>query len=477
MTEVAPPGLTEAVVVGSGPNGLAAAVELARRGYPVHVVEGAATVGGGTRTLELIEPGHWHDVCSAAHPLGIASPFFNSLPLSRFGLEWVKPEIQVSHPLGGGRAVGLAATIAETSEILGGDGSAYERLIGPIVSNLDEVVAGTLAPLQSTWRRPAAMGRFGIQAIRSTKSLADRFGTEAGRALLAGLGAHAIAPLDAPSTGGVALVLAATAHRSGWPIARRGSQAIADALCGYLLELGGTVETGRWVESISELAPQTAVFLDTSPMAAVGIAGSRITPALANRMAKWRHGPGSHKVDWILSNPIPWRDELSPRSATVHVGGSFEEIAASEERVIKGTAPDNPFVLVTQPSLFDQSRAPAGRFIGWGYCHVPAGYTGDATAAIEDQVERFAPGFKDSVIARHVHTAAALERYNPNYVGGDIAGGALTLRQLILRPRLARNPYRICRGTYLCSASAAPGAGVHGMGGYNAVAYSSGDFV
>jgi len=386
----------------------------------------------------------------------MASPYFNDLPLDRLGLEWMLPEVQVSHPLGDGRAVGIYQSLAETASLLGEDGAAYRRMVSPLVDRLDSVIAGALAPLQSAWRRPLTMGRFGILAVRSVSLLAERFTAEPAKALLAGLGAHSIAALDQPATGGVALVLGATAHGRGWPIARGGSQAIADALVAHLEELGGTIETDRWIEAPQDLPASAAVFLDTSPRTALAIAEDRLGRLARWRLNRWSYGPGSHKVDWILSEPIPWADELSGRSATVHVGGSYAEIAASEARAVAGTPPDRPFVLVSQPTLLDDSRAPAGRHIAWGYCHVPHGYDGDATQAIEDQMERFAPGFKDTVIGRHSQTAAELGTYNPNYVGGDIGGGALNLNQLIARPAVGRNPYRIGDRTYLCSASSAP---------------------
>ncbi len=463
--------MLDAIVVGSGPNGLAAAVELARRGRSAAVIEGAATIGGGARTAELIEPGHWHDVCSAVHPFGIASPFLNQLPLERYGLEWLVPEVQVSHPTDGG-AVGLLPSLDGTAQLLAADGDLYHNLVGPIVDRLDATVAATLRPLQAVWRRPIIMGRFGLTAIRSVESLAERFTMESTKGLLAGLGAHSIARLDSPATGGVALALAATAHGGGWPVARGGSQAIVDAMAQYLRDLGGTIETGRWIETLDDLTAKS-FYLDTSPAAAARIGGRRISSRLAGQLGSWRYGPGSFKVDWILNQPIPWADDLSPRSATVHVGGTLYEIATSERRAVAGEPPEAPFVLVTQPSLVDDSRAPAGRHVAWGYCHVPNGYEGDATAAIESQVERFAPGFADTIVARHVQTTAALEQYNPNYVGGDIGGGSFDLRQLLIRPRPARNPYQIGDGVFLCSASTPPGAGVHGMCGYNAVSYST----
>jgi phytoene dehydrogenase-like protein len=467
--------MLDAIVVGSGPNGLAAAVELARRGRSVVVLEGAPTIGGGTRTEELIEPGHWHDVCSAVHPLGIASPYFRQLPLERFGLEWLLPDLQLSHPLDGGRAVALSQSLEDTAAMLGADGVRYRRTVVPLLTQWDKVLAGALSPLQSAWRRPFTMTRFGLLAIRSAKSIASRFDLDASRALIAGLAAHSITRLSAAATGGVALTLGVAAHADGWPVARGGSRAIAAALAGYLQELGGTVETGRWVESVDELPPAEAVYLDTAPAAAARIAGSRIGSRVARRLTSWRHGPGSHKVDWILDGPIPWADPLSGRAGTVHVGGSFEAIAAAEAAAVAGDAPTDPFVLVAQPSLVDETRAPAGRHIVWGYCHVPHGYDGDATDVVEAQIERFAPGFRDRIVGRHVQSASQMAAHNPNNVGGDIGGGAISLRRLLVGPRIAPNPYEIGDGIYLCSAAAPPGAGVHGMNGYNAVRYSIAD--
>jgi phytoene dehydrogenase-like protein len=466
--------MLDAVVVGSGPNGLAAAVELARRGRSVAVLEGAATIGGGTRTEELIEPDHWHDVCSAVHPLAIASPYFRQLPLERFGLEWIVPELQISHPLEGGRAIALSQSLEETAAILGADGDRYRRVVVPLLTQWDKVLAGTLAPLQSSWRQPLTMARFGVSLIRSAKSIASRFDGDSTRALIAGLGAHSVARLSAPATGGVALILAAAAHADGWPVARGGSRAITTALANYLQELGGTIETDRWVESVDDLPAAQTIYLDTAPVAAARIAGSRIGSRMARRLTSWQHGPGVHKVDWILDGPIPWTDPLSGRAGTVHLGGSYEDIAAGEVRAVAGDAPIDPFVILAQPSLVDETRAPDGRHVVWGYCHVPHGYDGDATAVIEAQVERFAPGFRDRIVGRHVQSANGLAAYNPNNVGGDIGGGATSLRRLLTGPRVARNPYGIGDGIYLCSAAAPPGGGVHGMSGYNAVRYSIG---
>ena len=466
--------MLDAVVVGSGPNGLAAAVELARRGRSVTVLEGAATIGGGTRTEELIEPGHQHDLCSAVHPFAAASPYFRQLPLERFGLEWVVPDLQVSHPLDGGRAVALSLSLEDTAALLGADGDRYRRAVVPLLTQWDKVLHGVLTPLQSAWRRPVVMARFGLHGVRSAESIAAGFQLDGTRALLAGLAAHSVARLSAMATGGVALLLAAASHADGWPFARGGSRAISAALAAYLRELGGTIETGRWVESLDDLPRARAIYLDTAPGAAARIAGTRVGGRMARRLAAWHHGPGVHKVDWIMDGPIPWTDSMSGHAGTVHVGGSFEEIAAAEGRAVAGAPPENPFVILAQPSVVDETRAPPGRHIVWGYCHVPSGYTGDATAAIEAQIERFAPGFRDRIAARNVRSATDMAAHNPNYVGGDIGGGAMSLRRLLAGLRIGRNPYEIADGVYLCSSATPPGGGVHGMCGYNAVRYSIG---
>ena len=458
----------EAIVVGSGPNGLAAAIELARNGWTVTVYEGAATPGGGSRTLPLMQQDHFHDVCAAAHPIGAASPFFAALPLDT--VEWITPDVAVSHPLDGGRAVGVLRSLDDTAGLLGADAAAYRKLVEPVVGDFDRILESSLGPLQAAWRQPVTMGRFGSKAIRSITSLARRFESDAAKALLAGLGAHSIASLHAPATGGVALVLAAAGHVVGWPIAKGGSQTIIDAMVVTLESLGGRVVTNHYIDTLDDIDPAMPVFLNTAPANAASIGGDRVRHSQSLR--NWRHGPGSHKVDWILSEPIPWSDELSPQAATVHVGGNFDEIVASEAAAVAGRPPIRPYGIVTQPSLFDSTRAPAGRHIGWGYIHTPAGFAGDATQPLENQIERFAPGFKDTIVERHVHSARRLERYNPNYVGGDIAGGMMSLRQLLARPRLSSNPYRIGVRTYLCSASTPPGAGVHGMCGYHAVRYA-----
>ena len=460
----------QAVVVGSGPNGLAAAIELARRGIAVDLFEAAETIGGGTRTAALMNSEVVHDLCSAAHPLGAGSPFFSSLPLAEHGLDWMLPDVQMAHPLGEGRSVGLMSSLADTVDRLGNDGAPYRRLVEPWVSRSRDALAVLLQPPHLGWRRPVTALRFGTQALLAASRIAARFDTD-GRALIAGLGAHAIAPLNAPATGGVALTLAAAAHVEGWPVARGGSQSIANALGSYLESLGGRIHTGHQVDTIAEW-PGAAIFMDTAPGAAATIAAERISARSVARLERFRHGPPSFKVDWILSDPIPWLDDLSPQATSVHVGGSYEEIAASERLVAAGQAPEAPFVIVTQPTVVDPSRAPQGTHVAWGYCHVPRGFDGDLTAAIESQIERFAPGFSETIAERHVMSPSWFSAHNPNYVGGDIAGGAFNLRNLLARPQATLNPYRIGADVYLCSASTPPGSGVHGMCGYNAVALS-----
>ena len=458
-----------AVVVGSGPNGLAAAVELASHGWAVRVIEARETVGGGCRTAELTLPGFRHDVCSAIHPLAVASSFFRLLPLGRHGLEWVQPPVPLAHPLEDGSAVVLHRSPADTAAGLGRDGPAYRRLMRAVLGGAEELLTQLFAPLRAP-RQPFAMGRFGLSALRSARALAlARFRGRHGRALVAGTGAHSMLPLDRPGSAAVALVLLGTAHLVGWPFPRGGSQAIADALTAHLLDLGGEIETGHEVWSLDELGTPDAVLLDVAPRQVLDIAGPRLPGRYARALAGYRYGPGAFKVDWALDGPIPWKAQECATAATVHVGGSMEEIAASEAAVWTGGMAEAPFVILAQPSLFDVTRAPPGKHTAWAYCHAPNGSTVDATERIEAQVERFAPGFRDLVLARSVMGPADLERYNPNYVGGDINEGAFDLRQIVARPVLRWSPYSTpVKGLYLCSASTPPGGGVHGMCGYHA---------
>jgi len=461
--------MTSAIVVGAGPNGLAAAVALAREGVEVTVLEAASTVGGGTRSAELTVPGVIHDVCSAVHPFGAASPFLRSVDLQRHGLRWRWPEIELAHPLDGGRAAVLVRSLEETAEGLGGDGPAWRRVFGPLVERFDDVMAEVLQPLAHVPRHPLTLARFGWRALLPASVLARRWGHDEARALFAGVAAHAIHPLSRPTTGAAGMLLTAAGHAVGWPVAEGGSQAIADAMAGLLQELGGRIDTGVLVESLDELPPADITMLDLAPLAVVRLAGDRLPERVQRSYLRWRHGPAAFKVDLAVEGGLPWVNEACRRAGTVHVGGTFEEIALAEREVYTGRMPAHPFVLVAQQYLADPSRSQGDTHPVWAYAHVPRGFDGDATEAILDQIERFAPGTRPRVLGTHVTGPAALEAYNPNYVGGDIATGANDPRQMVIRPRLARDPYATgIPGVYLCSAATPPGAGVHGMCGANA---------
>jgi phytoene dehydrogenase-like protein len=457
----------DAVVVGSGPNGLAAAVALARRGLSVLVVEGADTLGGGVRSAPLTLPGFTHDVCSSVYPMAVSSPFLRQLPLDRHGLEWAHPAIPLAHPLDDGTAAVLDRSVETTAAALGPDESVYLRLMQPIARHADELLADLIGPLRAP-RHPLLAARFGWRAMRSGGGLARAyFRTERGRALWAGLAAHAVIPLERRPGAAIALMLAVAGHSHGWPFVRGGAGRLTDALAGYFRSLGGEVETGRWVTSIDELPPAKAVLLDVTPRQLLAIAGHRLPGRYARRLSRYRYGPGIFKVDWALAGPIPWTAPECRSAGTVHLGGTLDEVAATERMPFDGVHAERPFVLLTQPSPFDPSRAPAGQHAAWGYCHVPNGSAEDMTDRIEAQVERFAPGFRGLILARHTTSAAAIERYNPNYVGGDIGGGVADLGQLFTRPVARLNPYTTPdRGLYLCSSSTPPGGGVHGMCGY-----------
>jgi len=459
----------DVVVVGSGPNGLAAAITLARAGCSVLVCEANATIGGGARSAELTLPGFVHDVCSAVHPLAAGSPFFKTLPLERSGLTWIQPEIPLAHPLDDGSAACLHQDIDLTADQLCGDSRAYRRLMKPLARNWNELANEFLQPMLHLPRHPFALARFGIPAICPATLLAKSlFKHESARALFAGIAAHSFLPLEAPASSAFALVLGLAGHAVGWPIPRGGSQQIANALASYLQELGGRIEINHRVDDLNDLPKSRAILLDVSVWEFLRIAGQRMPSGYRRRLESFRHAPGIFKVDYALSSPIPWQAEACRLAGTIHLGGTIDEIAAAERDVSRGKIPESPFVLVAQQSLFDKTRAPKGQHTLWAYCHVPFDCKMDMSEKIESQIERFAPGFRDCILARHKLSAADLGESNPNLAGGDINGGAANMMQLIARPILSPTPYRTpLHGVYLCSASTPPGGGVHGMCGYH----------
>jgi phytoene dehydrogenase-like protein len=460
--------LKRAIVVGSGPNGLSAAIALARAGVAVTVYEAADMPGGSVRTEALTLPGFLHDAGAAVFPLTIASPFLSTLPLREHGLAWIDPDVPVAHPLDSGDAVALLHDLETTADSLGPDGEAWRRLMQPIASAWPALLGDALAPLVRVPSHPFVMARFGMQALAPAARLArSRFKTARARALFAGLAGHANIPLEFAGSAAPALVLAAAAHTTGWPIARGGAQAITAALVSLLRSLGGDVRLGSAVESLRDLPAADAVLLDVSARQFLRLAGASVGEDEGEAFRDFRPASGVCKVDWALSQPIPWTAELCRRAGTLHLGGTLDEIAASERDAWEGRASEKPYVLLSQPSVFDDTRAPAGQHTAWAYCHVPNGSADDFTDRMEAQVERFAPGFRATILARHTRTAPQMEVWNANLLGGDISGGAMTLSQIFRRPTLP--PYRTpLRGVFLCSASTPPGGGVHGMCGYHA---------
>jgi phytoene dehydrogenase-like protein len=459
-----------AYVIGSGPNGLSAAIHAAQAGMAVEVFEAEAVPGGAARTLPLTLPGFLHDFGSAVHPMGAGSPFFRTLPLEQNGLEWIHGEIPVAHPLDDGTAVVLHRDLHETFAALGVDGPHWRGLIHPLADRWDEFAADALGPLLQLPNQPFLMARFGLNAIQSAHALAcTRFRSPRTRALFAGLAAHSFMRLDQPLSAAIALVFGAATHAVGWPIPRGGSQSITNALLATLQQLGGTLHTSHRINSLADLPDSDAIlFCDLTPRQLLAVAGSRLSAPYSRKLRKFRYGPGAFKIDYALSAPVPWRAAECRRAITVHLGGTFEEIAASEAAVLEGRHADHPFVLVAQPSLYDNTRAPAGKHVLWAYCHVPNGSDLDVTDRIEAQIERFAPGFRDCILHRYICSPSTLESMDANLVGGDVNGGAFTLKQMFLRPTL-RQYATSHKHIYLCSASTPPGGGVHGMCGYNAV--------
>lgn len=457
-----------ACVIGSGPNGLAAAIVLAQAGLHVDVYEAEAQPGGAARTLELTLPGFHHDFGSAVHPLGVGSPFFSSLPLRDFGLEWIHSPSTLAHPFDDGTAITLERDLLEAEAALGRDGRAWRDLMTPFVERWADLAREILGPVPHLPWRPFLLARFGLRTLTSAKTLANRwFRNARTKALFAGLAGHSFLALDELLSGPFGMVMALSAHAVGWPIPRGGAQSITNALCGYLSKLGGDIKTSTRIESLKTLPDYDLILCDITPRQLLSIAGERLSPEYKRRLSRYRYGPGVFKVDYALNAPIPWRAAECLRAATVHLGGSFEEIAASEKAMRTGQHAERPFVLLAQPTLFDSARAPQGMHIAWAYCHVPNGSEVDMSGRIEAQIERFAPGFKDCIVARRVLAPRDLQRMDANLVGGDIMGGAMDVVQTLFRPT-GRQYATSARNLYLCSASTPPGGGVHGMSGYHA---------
>ena len=458
----------DAVVVGSGPNGLSAAIALQQAGLSVLILEARDTIGGGLRSAELTLPDFVHDICSAIHPLAAGSPFFSTIPLEKFGLEYIYPEFAAAHPFDDGTAAALRGGVEDTAETLGIDKETYRKLLNPLVNNWAGMVKDLLGPLHFP-KHPIDMAAFGLNALRSATSLAGKFKSREARGLWAGMAAHSLQPLSNLATSAFGLVLMAAGHIKGWPVAKGGSKQIANALGSYFLSIGGKIETGIQVRTMKDIPASAVVLFDLTPKQILEIAGERFSGIYSWQLRRYRYGMGVFKIDWALDGPIPFTAPECCKAGTVHLGNTFEEIVWGEELTNSGVIPEKPFVLLAQQSLFDPLRAPKGKHTAWAYCHVPNGSEKDMTNAIENQVERFAPGFKDLILAKHKMNTREIEDYNSNYIGGDINGGVIDLGQLFTRPVLRSSPYRTsARGIYICSSSTPPGGGVHGMCGYNA---------
>lgn len=457
----------DAVIIGSGPNGLAAGIRLALEGLRVKIIESNSTIGGGMRTVELMESGTFHDICSAIHPMGVGSPFFKKLPLDQYGLKWIHPSIPAAHPLNDESAV-LYRDLSKTAFHLGDDEQKYKSIVKPLSDHWETLSLDLLSPLQLP-NNPLKMAKFGLMGLQPASLFQSRFKTEKAKALFAGMAAHSILPMDSIATTAIALVFFATSHTGGWPMPEGGSQAIANALAGYFKSLGGVIETSNRIKRYEDIPKTNALLFDLTPNQVSEIMGDHFSPSYQKKLSKFRYGSGAFKMDYILNEPVPWKDPQCRKAGTVHVGGSFEEIALSEKTVSNGIHPEKPFVLVAQQSLFDLKRTSKDKETLWAYCHVPNGSKVDMSRAIEDQIERYAPGFKDTIISKVSMNTSDFEDYNANYIGGDINGGKQDIRQLFSRPVNFMSPYATpFRGVYFCSSSTPPGGGVHGMCGYHA---------
>jgi phytoene dehydrogenase-like protein len=458
----------DAIIIGSGPNGLAAAILMQQQGLSVLLVEGKNEIGGGLRTAELTLPGFKHDICSAVHPLAAGSPYFETLPLAQHGLKYIYPEIAAAHPFDDCTAAVLLHSVEETAKLLGADEQAYLNLMKPVVKNWPLIAVDVLGPLHFP-KHPLLMAQFGLPALTASTMLAKKFKTEEGKGLIAGMAAHSIQPLSNLATSAIALVLMAQGHLKGWPVPRGGSQHIANALASYFTSIGGKIQTGFYVQSLDQLPSAHAVLFDVTPKQLLKIAGHKFSALYKWQLERYRYGAGVFKVDWALDAPIPFKAEVVKKAGTVHIGNTFDEIANGEQLIWNGGHPDKPYVLLAQQSVMDNTRAPEGKHTAWAYCHVPNRSDRDMTSIIERQVERFAPGFRDTILAKHTFNTQQLEEYNPNYIGGDINGGVIDLGQLFTRPVLRASPYKTsAKGLYICSSSTPPGGGVHGMCGYHA---------
>jgi phytoene dehydrogenase-like protein len=458
----------DAVIVGSGPNGLSAAITMQRAGLSVLVLEAKDTIGGGLRSAELTQPGFVHDICSAIHPLAIGSPFFRTLPLAEHGLEFINPPILAAHPFDGGTAAALRRSVTETAQSLGIDEQTYRNLMEPVVRNWPSMAPDILGPLRFP-KHPINLASFGLDALLPATQLVKRFKTKEARGLLGGMAAHAIQPLSNLTTAAIAMVLMTAGHLYSWPIPKGGSQSIANALASYFRSIGGKIETNTLVKSLKDIPSTRVVLFDVTPKQLLSIAGDRFSSIYRTQLEHYRYGMGVFKIDWALDGPIPFTASEAQQAGTIHLGGTFEEIAEAEQATSDGKHPDRPYILLAQQSLFDATRAPEGKHTAWAYCHVPNGSTLDRTEIIEQQVERFAPGFRDRILDRHTMNTTQMEAYNPNYIGGDINGGIIDIGQLYTRPVISFSPYKTSApGIFICSSSTPPGGGVHGMCGYHA---------